>query len=149
MEGFIPTATQQHTDDQILTAFRPLFNSIKTWAHTLLTEDSVSLNDMNWPELASFHAMPISELQTFLRNKANRRLFVRGYAAYIMVNEFFVSGNKHGKPFVVNLEKILIHNARLRPRWSWETTNCWGEETANLRWQQETTNCWGKETTHL
>ena len=147
MEAFIPTATQQYTDDQILTEFRPLFNSIKTWAHTLLTEDSASPIDLNGPELASFYAMPISELQTFLRNKANRRLFVRGYAARIMVNEFFPSRNKHGKSFVVNVEERLIHNARLRSRRS--STNCWGEETANLRWQQETTNCWGKETTHL
>jgi hypothetical protein len=93
--------------------------------------------------------MPVSELQTFLRNKANRRLFVRGYAARIMVNEFFASRNKHGKSFVVNVEKRLIHNACRRSRRSWEAINCWGEETANFRWQQETTNCWGKETTHL
>jgi len=62
MEGFILTATQQRIDDQILTEFRPLFNSIKTWAHTLLTEDSVSPIELNRPELASFHVMPISEL---------------------------------------------------------------------------------------
>jgi hypothetical protein len=140
---------QQHTDDEILTEFRPLFNSIKTWAYTLLTEDSVSPIELNWPELASFCTMPISELQTFLRNKVNQRLFVRGYAACIMVNEFVASRNKHGKSFVVNVEKRLVHNAHLRSRRSWETANCWGEETANLQWQQETTKCWWKETTHL
>lgn len=87
--------SRQFSDDEILTAFRPLFRSIKAWAHTLLAEDIADPIVPNFPEISSFYAMPISELNDFLKRKLNRRLFVRAYVAHVMVGEFFSSKTEY------------------------------------------------------